>query len=75
MNYLMNHIKELLHSSVLTITNIMFHLQAAVFKLLGLFHRRIVNTEEKAKVVAAVWGKEVIHFLAALAILLIQRIG
>ena len=32
-------------------------------------HRRIINTEEKAKVVAAVWGIKFIHFLAALAIL------
>ena len=32
-------------------------------------HRRRTNTEEKAKVVAAVWGKEFIQFLAALSIL------
>ena len=32
-------------------------------------HRRKIKTEEKAKVVAAVWGKEMIQFLAALAIL------
>ena len=32
-------------------------------------HRRRINTEEKAKVVAAVWGTELIQFLAALAIL------
>ena len=32
-------------------------------------HRRRINTEEKAKVVAAVWGTEFIQFLAALAIL------
>ena len=32
-------------------------------------HRRIINTEEKAKVVAAVWGIKFIHFLAELAIL------
>ena len=31
-------------------------------------HRRRINTEEKAKVVAAVWGTEFIKFLAALAI-------
>ena len=31
--------------------------------------RRRIKTEEKAKVVAAVWGKEFIQFLAALAIL------
>ena len=32
-------------------------------------HRRRINTEEKTTVVAAVWGKEFIQFLAALAIL------
>ena len=32
-------------------------------------HRRRIYTEEKAKVVAAVWGTEVIQFLDALAIL------
>ena len=32
-------------------------------------HRRRIKTEEKAKVVAAVWGTEFIQFLAALAIL------
>ena len=32
-------------------------------------HRRRIKTEENAKVVAAVWGKEFIQFLAALAIL------
>ena len=33
-------------------------------------HRRRIRTEEKAKVVAAVWRKEFIQFLAALAVLL-----
>ena len=32
-------------------------------------HRRRINTEEKAKVVAAAWRTELIQFLAALAIL------
>ena len=32
-------------------------------------HRRRINTEEKAKVVAAVWGTKFIKFLAALAVL------
>ena len=32
-------------------------------------HIRRINTEEKAKVVAAAWGKELIQFLAAIAIL------
>ena len=32
-------------------------------------HRRRIYTEEKAKVVAAVWGTEFIQFLAALAVL------
>ena len=31
-------------------------------------HRRRINTEDKAKVVAAVWGTEVTKFLATLAI-------
>ena len=32
-------------------------------------HRRRIKTEEKVKVVAAVWGTEFIQFLAAIAIL------
>ena len=32
-------------------------------------HRRRIYTEEKAKVVATVWGTEFIQFLATLAIL------
>ena len=32
-------------------------------------HRRRINTEGKAKGVAAVWGAEFIQFLASLAIL------
>ena len=32
-------------------------------------HRRRIRTEEKAKVVAAVWGAEFSQFVAALAIL------
>ena len=32
-------------------------------------HRRRIKTEAKAKVVAAVWGTEIIQFVAALAIL------
>ena len=32
-------------------------------------HRRRIDTEVEAKVVAAVWGTEFIQFLAALAIL------
>ena len=32
-------------------------------------HIRRIKTEEKAKVIALVWGKEFIQFLAALAIL------
>ena len=31
-------------------------------------HRRRINTEEKAKVVAAVWGIELIQFLAGLVV-------
>ena len=36
--------------------------------ILGANHRRRINTKEKANVVAAVWGTELIQFLAALAI-------
>ena len=36
---------------------------------IGKKHRRRINTEEKAKVVAAVWGTEFIQFLAAQAVL------
>ena len=32
-------------------------------------HRRRIKTEEKARVVAAVWGTELIQFIAALTIL------
>ena len=32
-------------------------------------HRKRIKTEEKAKVVASVWGEEFIQFLAALAVL------
>ena len=32
------------------------------------YHRRRMKTEEKAKVVAAVWGTEFMEFLATLAI-------
>ena len=40
------------------------------YKLLGaLSHKRMIKTEEKAKVVAVVWGKEFINFLAVLAFL------
>ena len=31
-------------------------------------HRRRIKTEEKAKVVVAVWGTELIQFIAALAL-------
>ena len=37
-------------------------------KCAEVMHRRRMKTEEKAKVVAAVCGKELIQFLAALAI-------
>ena len=36
---------------------------------MNLGYIRRINTEEKAKVVAAAWGKELIQFLAAIAIL------
>ena len=35
---------------------------------LELKHRRRIKTEERAKVVTAVWGTELLQFLAALAI-------
>ena len=38
-------------------------------KALGSHLRRRIYTEEKAKVVAAVWGSELIQLLAAQAIL------
>ena len=34
-----------------------------------LYQRRRVKTEEKAKIVAAIWGTEFIQFLAAVAVL------
>ena len=39
-----------------------------LLKCHGSAHRRIICTEEKAKVVAAAWGTELIQFLAAPAI-------
>ena len=35
----------------------------------GCNHRRRIKTEEMAKVVASVWGKDFIQFLATLAVL------
>ena len=35
----------------------------------SIYHRRRIYIEERAKVVAAVWGTEIIKFLAALAVL------
>ena len=40
----------------------------AVFLLVDGSHRRRIETEGKAKVVASVWGAEFVKFLAALAI-------
>ena len=37
-------------------------------KIYKMDKRRRIKTEEKVKVVASVWGKEFIQFLAALAI-------
>ena len=39
-----------------------------------LSHRRRIITEEKAKIVAAVWGTELIQFLAAITIFCTRRI-
>ena len=39
-----------------------------LFLFLHIDQRSRIKTEEKAKVIAAVWGKELIQFLAALAI-------
>ena len=36
-------------------------------------HGRRIKTEESAKVVAAVWGTELIQFLAALAIFFLKK--
>ena len=36
------------------------------FSIVGYTHRRRIKTEEKAKVVAAVWGTELIQFFATL---------
>ena len=36
-------------------------------------HRRRINTEEKAKVVAALWGAEFVQFLSALAVFTVKR--
>ena len=44
-------------------------LTSSLLMQLCLYQRRRINTEEKAKVVAAVWGTEYIHFLTALFIL------
>ena len=38
-------------------------------KVRSVQHRRRINTEQQARVVAAVWGTELIQFLATLAIL------
>ena len=35
----------------------------------GSIHRRSMELEDKAKVVASVWGAEFVQFLAALAVL------
>ena len=55
-----------------TIVNAVYKLPLVGIKSLECnahWRRRRIKTEEKAKVVAAVWGKELIQFLAALAIL------
>ena len=42
----------------------------SVYKVgLGRGHKRRIKTEEKAKVIAAAWGAEAIHFFASLDIL------
>ena len=53
-----------------------FHLEERLVYLVrerecfvGLSHKRGINIEEKAKVVAAVWGTAFIQFLATLAVL------
>ena len=42
---------------------------ASDYTPISVVHRRKIKTEEKAKVVASVWGEEFIQFLDALAIL------
>ena len=58
---------------VLTVTDIHIWIRGFICLDTGIstsIHRRRINTGEKAKVVAAVWGTEFIQFLAALANLL-----
>ena len=45
-------------------------LHQRICTLIEVKHRRRIKTEEKAKVVASVWGEEFIQFLAAIAVLL-----
>ena len=45
----------------------LLRLHLFILSLRGPYTRRIY-TEEKANVVAAVWGTELVHFLAALAV-------
>ena len=51
------HSALLYFHSAKTFLDILFH------------HRRMIKAEDKAKVVASVWGAEYIQFLAALAVL------
>ena len=48
--------------------NYCFSLLISTLAIKHVEHRRKMKTEEKAKVVAAVWGMELIQFLAALDI-------
>ena len=61
----MTHLKRSGSSTVVTI----IVLPARYLATEPLNHRRRIKPEEKAKVVASVWGKEFIQFLAALAVL------
>ena len=42
---------------------------SCILNLYTLYNRRIIKTEEKAKVVTSVGGEEFIHFFTALAVL------
>ena len=46
-----------------------FALHYCFKSLVAIIHKRRINPEERAKVVASVWGEEFVQLLAALAVL------
>ena len=64
---LMQCIRFILAKLLLSVKYLIHHLSQP--KLVGPTQRRRINTEEKAKVIASVWGTKIIKFLATLAIL------